>query len=474
MFSALPCNAVPCLTMSAVGPWFCAQMSSSSQGLGLWFRHGLLLPLPADVSRSWVNGDAGSPFEGPATYDSVSNAVSNNMSDSVDVVDVSSGWQEYMWMRLPDTHLISSLTVCITLAPITLWLGLVVWHWHNVAAAARRSSLGSDVAPAQGVAAAAAVLQGSKPLKEAGRWLQQQFSVGKRAADASCIASGICCEDVGLQQQQQQAQGSSSGSTASAEGAAAGVTGGSGSSGSSSALSPHRLARSRSGTAAALRRRESSELTAADDTGGASSGALSRQQPSVEAAAVGSNGSSAQSRSSSSCLVGSGSRDPSPAAAAAAAAADVSEDDVQLLLLSSPLAVAGAAAAGAAIAEGWLQRLVPAAASDPWQAGKQQQRRWLSPRYLVCCTLYLVVLCSQSVARAAQLLLVSMRIPLPLLLLAVPPTAFWFKVAWRLAAAYGPVALVVSPVVGWLPLLLGLALRHVRRVVAAGKGRRRD
>jgi hypothetical protein len=88
--------------------------------------------------------------------------------------------------------------------------------------------------------------------------------------------------------------------------------------------------------------------------------------------------------------------------------------------------------------------------------------------------LYVVVICARSVARGAQLSLVSVRIPLPLLLLAVPSMAFWFKICWRLAAAYGPVALVVSPVVGWLPLVLFLALRHVRRVVAAGKARRRD
>ncbi|KAF6250932.1 hypothetical protein COO60DRAFT_708840 [Scenedesmus sp. NREL 46B-D3] len=173
------------------GPWFCAQMSSSSQGLGLWFRYGLLLPLPADLSPSWVNGDAGSPFWGADAYDSVINTVSDTVSNTVsiksdgeDSVDPHAGWQEYVWLGLPDTHLLSSLTVCITLAPMTLWLGLVVWHWHAVAAAARRSSLGGGVAAARGVAAATGVLtagmQGGRQLVEAGKWLQQQLGV-KRA-----------------------------------------------------------------------------------------------------------------------------------------------------------------------------------------------------------------------------------------------------------------------------------------------------
>jgi hypothetical protein len=458
-------SAVSYPLLSAAGPWFCAQMSSSSQGLGLWFRYGLLLPLPVDLSPSWIHGDAGSPFLGPGTPDSDGNTVSSTSSGE-DIIDLSAGWQEYVWMGLPDTHLISSLTVCITVAPMTLWLGLVMWHWHNVAAAARRSSLGGGVAAAQGAAAAVAVLaaagtQVSKPLAEAGVWLQQQLGVGKSAANASCGASSVCCsEGAGLQLPEV----SSSGSTPNAEGAAAGVTGGSGSS-SSSALSPQRLARCRSGNAT-LRRRESTELTAEDDGGGASNIPVGRQQQRAEFAAVGSSSSGAESRSSSSCLLEGGNREASVVAAEAA------EEEVQLCMRSSPSAGGATAAFGANL----LQSVMPVAAIDPLPGGKQQQgqRRWLSPRYLACCLLYLVVVCARGVMRPAQLYLVSLRIPLPLLLLAVPPVAFWFKVCWRLAAAYGPVALVVSPVVGWLPVLMLLALHRARRDVAAGKARRQD
>jgi hypothetical protein len=180
------------------------------------------------------------------------------------------------------------------------------------------------------------------------------------------------------------------------------------------------------------------------------------------------------SRSSSSCVLGSSSSREDVQDAAEEEDLTASEGEERQLLLRSTSP--SAAAAGTAGIAGWLQWFAPATgAGDPWQASKQQQqRRWLSPRYLACCLLYLVILCARALMRTVQLSLLSLRIPVPLLLLAVPPMAFWFKVCWRLAAAYGPVALLVSPVVGWLPLLLGLAVRSVRVDVAAGKARRRD
>ncbi|WIA44238.1 hypothetical protein OEZ86_010547 [Tetradesmus obliquus] len=173
-------------------PWFCAQMGSSSQGLGLWFRWGLLLPLPSDLSPSWVNGDAGSPFWGADVTNTVSNSVSN-VSEGEDLVDPSGSWQEYVWMGLPDTHLIASLTMCITLAPMTLWLGLVVWHWHSVAAAAARGSSSSGVAAAAEAAAGLLVvgLQGrQQQLAGAGKWLQQQLGARRRGHTANARAYG--------------------------------------------------------------------------------------------------------------------------------------------------------------------------------------------------------------------------------------------------------------------------------------------
>ena len=51
------------------------------------------------------------------------------------------------------------------------------------------------------------------------------------------------------------------------------------------------------------------------------------------------------------------------------------------------------------------------------------------------------------------------RVPTLLQALALLPVAFaWSTLAWRVAASYGAAALLVSPAVAWLPLLVLLWL----------------
>ncbi|KAF8063050.1 hcp [Scenedesmus sp. PABB004] len=115
---------------TAVGPWFCAQFSSAS-GVGLWFHSGLLLPLPAGLSRDWLFGAPGALADAGAAL---------------------GGGLAWVWLPTPDPLLLSSLMACMILAPLTLWLGLVTAHWHAEAAGLRAGSAGLGASPLPPVA----------------------------------------------------------------------------------------------------------------------------------------------------------------------------------------------------------------------------------------------------------------------------------------------------------------------------------
>jgi hypothetical protein len=64
---------------------------------------------------------------------------------------------------------------------------------------------------------------------------------------------------------------------------------------------------------------------------------------------------------------------------------------------------------------------------------------------------------------AEQACLMSLHLPVHLLLLLLPIVFFWYKGCCRVWATYGVMALLSSPVLGWLPLLVVLLLRQVWR-----------
>jgi hypothetical protein len=70
-----------------------------------------------------------------------------------------------------------------------------------------------------------------------------------------------------------------------------------------------------------------------------------------------------------------------------------------------------------------------------------------------------------------QLLAAAAPLPsLPLLLLLVGPAMVWCKANYRLAAAYGPAGVLLSPVLGWLPLLVAVWCHTVRKQMGVVDG----
>jgi hypothetical protein len=220
----------------------------------------------------------------------------------------------------------------------------------------------------------------------------------------------------------------------------------------------------RKDTAAAAAAAEESAAAAADDHSSSNGRSRSRQQQQVEQ----------QQRQSST---------PS-AAAAAAAAAVLLRGASQVLLLpvvNSLLPVSSSS--GPPTNTSSQQQEQQQYASPTTAAGGNNSRRsfshlpstsvlWRVPllsRLLHC--MQCGVLWLRAGFALLQLLAAAAPLPsLPLLLLLVGPAMVWCKANYRLAAAYGPAGVLLSPVLGWLPLLVAVWCHTVRKQMGVVDG----
>jgi hypothetical protein len=472
-----------------LGPWFSAQLSSSSPGLGFWFHYGLLLPLPDSVPRVWETGAVGSAATAASGFDEGGGDGGGNG------VGFSEGGGAVWWgfVRSADARFICGLSMLGFLMPVTLWVGMVVQSWYLQAAAmggfldssSNGKQRGSDdnakyTAGGQGAdlwgeddvivtdGDESSGLTGTRIASLSNRQGQGTLGYGRaRSAAAAAAAAGDeewqvvpvgeqegegdegqspfegCCYNIsqdddgddmrlemvplkGQQQQQQQQQ----------------------------------RGRARLSQTSPPRRRKDTASAAASAADG-DRGAVAEGSCAAAAAAA---DDSISSSNSSSELLGrqqqQQQQQQGAAAVAAAAAAELLRGASQVLLLpvvnsllpSSPIAPT-------------QQQQQYASAVSPRQWGRNTPVWFLRlpvlPRVYRC--LQAGVLWVRAAGVLLQLAAAAAALPsLPLLLLLLGPGLIWAKATWRMAAAYGPAGVLLSPVLGWLPVLLGGWLHVVR------------
>ena len=351
---------------------------------------------------------------------------------------------------------------------VFVWIVVVTAQWGAFVGvtAGRSSSLsnrqslaapagyGSSRAPAAAAAAAAGgeedwqvVALGMEDEEcegEGDALLVDGYGYNRSAAEEE--GEDFCCEMVPLKQQQQQ------------RGAA-------------------RLAR----TSPPRRRKDTATATAASAAGGVGGGdeegAAAAADDSASSSNSGSNGHGVSSRQQQQEQQ----QQPRVGSATAAAAAVLLRGASQVLLLpvvNSLLPVSTIAATSQQQQQQQQQQQTAAARGgngDPrngcigWLGSVS---RWMC-QLPVISTLLHCIYCGVLWVRAAfvllQLAASAASLPsLPLLLLLAGPAMVWSKANWRLAAAYGPTGLLLSPVLGWLPVFLAVWLHTVRRQMGMG------
>jgi hypothetical protein len=465
------------------GPWFASQLSSFTPGLGFWFPYGLLIPLPGNTLKIWQTGTIGTAATGAGVG-----------GDGLQGLEGEQGLGEggvwWGFVRNADSRFICGLSMMGILAPVTLWVGMLVQTWYlriqysnaETFEGASRGSLAVDdgtkggqvldddwaredqgVVTAQGFVITAARSSssrsnrtspgpsgcgGSKTAAAVAVAGDEEWQVVPLAEDDegeslldSCsnmsqAQQDLACEMVPPKQQQQQ-QGA-----------------------------PARLARS-----SPPRRRKETIGSAADGVAVADDSSSS------------SNGSNAvYSRQQQQQL------SMSPSSAAAAAAAVLLRGASQVLLLpvvTSLLPVSTPAASAAQQQQHQQPPPPPAATAGSDSIGNSRPscllnrlgHRSLLWRVPVISRVVHWIQCGVLWVRATAVLLqmaaAALALPsLPLLLLLAGPAMVWCKANWRLAAAYGPTGILLSPVLGWLPALLALWLHTVKKQMGVGMGGR--
>jgi hypothetical protein len=477
-----------------LGPWFSAQLSSSSPGLGFWFHYGLLLPLRGSVPRIWETGAVGSAATAAGVGGGGDGGVFGDGGDDDTV------W--WGFVRSADARFICGLSMLGFLMPVTLWAGMVVQSWYLQAQAIGvyldSSSNGkqrgsNDNGKQRGTVSRSGALECGKGADPWGLGNDSEDDVIVTAADESSGLTGARSGSLSNRQGQGLLGYGRARSAAAAAAAAAGDEEwqvvpigdeeGEGDEGQSpfegccynisqddgddmrlemvplkaqQQQQQQRRGRARLSKTSPPRRRKdsaSAAASAADGDRGAAAGA---------AAAVAAADDSVSSSNSSSELLGrqrqQQQQQSGAAAVAAAAAAELLRGASQVLLLpvvnsllpSSPTAPAQ---------QQEQQQYASAAAAVPPRFWAHTAPGWFHrlpvlPRVLRC--LQAGVLWVRAAVVLLQLAASAAALPsLPLLLLLSGPGLIWSKATWRMAAAYGPAGVLLSPVLGWLPVLLG-------------------